>query len=215
MLVVDVMQSITKKQAFDYERIAMAQHEASHAVCALYNFLQVYDVRVMTPNHSEGNADFYIYSSDNEEISNIFNIFELQAIYAGLIGEKIYYKDISGSSKFPMHLRIGSSVDIALASKLIRKNNLATPGKNTMSLKKRLHKEVEEILIEHWDAVKAVAHALYKKNRLSFKDLKFILTRRTNHQEFWKDRFNKINLLYKKPLYDIEVLKIISKNTII
>lgn len=193
------MKSRLKKQSFDYELIAMSFHESAHTICALNNYLQVFNVNVMTPKKRGGNTEFYIYGNDevkDEELSKILLIFELQAIYAGLIGEKMYYKDICGSSKFPMHLRIGSSYDIAFASKIIRKNNLMPPGKKTFLFKKQIQFDVEQILYEHWDAVKVIAHSLYKKKKLSLDELKFLLTRKTEHKDFWKDRFKKMNLIH-------------------
>jgi hypothetical protein len=123
-------------------------------------------------------------------------ILELQAIYAGLIGEKLYYKEICGSDKFPMHLRIGSSYDLNLASQIIRKNNLAASGKRTRILKKGIQLDVEQILRKHWEVVKIVAHALFKKRKLSFDELKSIIIKKTDDKDFWKDKFKKIKMIH-------------------
>lgn len=193
------MKSTLKKQAFDYNLIAMSFHEAGHVVCALNNYLYVYNANVMTLTRHEGNTNFYVYGCDavdDEELHKILLIFELQAMYAGLIAEKLYYKDICGSSKFPMHLRIGSSYDTKLASKIIRKNNLVAPGKKTFLFKKQVQYDVEQFLAEHWDAIRVVAHFLYKKKRLTFDELKYLLTRRTEHKDFWKSKFKKIKMIH-------------------
>jgi hypothetical protein len=188
-----------KKQSFDYELIAMAYHESGHVVCGIYNYLYIFNANVMTPKRLEGTTDFYAYSCGNiedEDLKRMLAINELQVLYAGLISERIYYKDICGSSKFPMHLKIGSSSDISAASHIIREQDLVSPGKKTFLFKKQIQYDVEQLLIENWDAVKAIAHNLYKKKRLSFDELKYILTRRTDHKDLWKDKFKKIKSIH-------------------
>lgn len=190
------MKSVIKKQAFDYEIIAMAHHESSHVICALMHYLYVYNVNVMTyKNQEDGNTNYYVYAI-NDSIKNILLFSELHFFYAGLIGEKIYYKDICGSIKFPMHLKEGSSYDIAEASAIIRNNNLAPPGKSTFLLKKQIQYDVEMILKQYWDDVKIVAHALYQKKKLTFDDLKYLLTRKSVNKDFWKSKFKKIKLIH-------------------
>jgi hypothetical protein len=95
-----------------------------------------------------------------------------------------------------MHLKIGSSDDIKYISKQIRKYKLAAPGQPTTALKTQLTKQANSILTEHWDAVKLVAHQLYKRKSLTFDELKYILTRKTNNKEFWKERFKKIAIIH-------------------
>jgi ATP-dependent Zn protease len=193
--------SVIKKQSYDYELIAMAYHESGHAVCALHNFMKVYNVNVMTPKNQEGNTDCILYDdnyTDDEELVKVFLIFELQMTYAGLLAEKMYYKDICGSDKFPMHLKQGSSDDIKSASKLIRRHRPVSPGRSTYLFKNQIQNDVEQLLTEHWDAVKIVAHALYQKKRLSYDELKYLLTRRTERKDFWKDKFKKINFIHNE-----------------
>jgi hypothetical protein len=197
------LKNAIKKQSADYNLIATAFHEASHTIAGLLNYFIVNKVYISLDKEEEevsvGDAETNYHSiviSDDEYFRQYMLISELQMIYAGLIGEKIYYKDICGSSKFPMHLRIGSYVDIANASDMIRKNNLAAPGKNTSVLKKKIQKDVEELLIDNWEAVKMVAHSLYQKRKLSFDELKYILTRKTNNKEFWKKRISEIKFIY-------------------
>jgi hypothetical protein len=176
----------------------MAWHEASHIICALYNYFQVYTANISTITKNEdGNTCFLSYDEpiDDPELKRVILIFELQVMYAGLVGERLYYKQITGSSKLPMHLRIGSSYDIKLASGLIRKNELASPGKKTQLLKKQIQYDVEKILTTHWEDVKIIAHLLYCKKKLCYSDLKYALTRKSNNKQFWKDRFKKIKIV--------------------
>lgn len=194
------MDNVIKKQVSEYNLIATAHHEAGHAVCGLHNFWYISNVDVLSaPHYNAGETlyfDYNVESAENNDLIKSFIFFDLQATAAGLIAEKMYYKDICGSDKFPMHLRIGSSDDIAFISKQIRKYKLAAPGNATHFLKKQIAKEASSILINHWPAVKAVAHQLYQKKTLSFDELKYILTRKTEHKEFWKDRFKKISIIH-------------------
>lgn len=191
--------SDVRKQSFDYELIAMAYHESGHAICALGNFLYVSSVSVMTPKNNMGYTNWYIYDVDSikdEELRKVLFISEVQALYAGLIAEKMYYKDICGSDEFPMHLRAGSSEDTLMASSIIRKASLAKSGRQTHLFKKQMKYDVEQFLKEHWDAVKIIAHALYRKTRLSHDELKYLLTRKTEHRDFWKDKFKKLKIVH-------------------
>lgn len=193
------MKSVAVKKSFDYDLIAMAYHESSHTVIGLHNYLMVYNVSVMTFNHQEGITEYFYYPFDdvqNKKLLKELLILDLQEMYAGLIGEKIYYKNMCGSDKFPMHLRIGSSEDIKNASKQIKKYKLVNPGSETHLFKKQIQEDTKKLLLEHWEAVQVIAHALYKKTRLSFDDLKFLLTRKTSNKEFWKDRFKKLKIIH-------------------
>jgi hypothetical protein len=189
-----------KKQSIDYSLIAAAHHEAAHTIIALLNLIQVSDVSVRIDEaDATGLTQFYMYKNshtDDKELSNILIFADLQVAYSGLTGERIYYKDICGSSKFPLHLRIGSSEDFASAQKLIRTNNLAAPGPETSALKKKLQSEVESMLIAYWDDVKLVAHALYQRRKLYYVDLKNLLTRKNDRKDFWKMQFKLINFIH-------------------
>src|ERR1039457_1559865 len=190
-----------KKQSFDYELIACCWHESGHVICNLHNYMGVDHVSVMTLKDKEGITQYnIIYTSPilDEATVKTMVLLDLQGIYAGLLAEKIYYKEVCGSDKFPMHLKSGSSEDMKNAYDLIRKYKLAEPGQQTIALKKQIQKDVNQLLYDNWDAIKAVAHALYQKKKLNFKDLKHILTRKTDHNDFWKDKFNKIKIIHNE-----------------
>jgi hypothetical protein len=110
----------------------------------------------------------------------------------------MYYRDICGDATFPMNLRIGSSSDNKAASSIIRKYNLAKPGKNTILLKAEVKNDIEKFLANHWGAVKIVAHALYKKKKLGLQELRYMLSRSPEDKEFWKDTFSKIKIIYNE-----------------
>lgn len=191
--------SIQQKQSNDYALIAANFHESSHTIAALANLIYVSSVNV-NPAHQNGeDVGTTSYEAWEEyldpQLTKLTILAELQLLYAGLVGEKIYYKDITGSSKFPMHLKVGSWNDIASASSLIRKSEIATPGTETQILKRKIQQEVEKFLIEHWMEVKLISHQLYKKKTLVFDDLKTLLTRKNPHKDFWIEKFKKIKLL--------------------
>lgn len=189
--------SIAKQQANDYGLIATSYHEAAHTIVGLANLIMINDVIVI--DSQEGTTNYYLYrpeETEDEHIREILLKSELKTVYAGLVGEKMYYKDICGSSAFPTHLKIGSSIDTQIASKLIRKYQLANAGKATFKLKEEIREEVKKILIRHWEAVKIVAHALYKKKKLSFIELKYLLTRTLQDKDFWKDKFKTMKIIY-------------------
>src|SRR5271165_3157623 len=109
------MKGLKIKDALDYELIFTSFHEAAHAICALYNFFQVFNVNVRaidakTREEKDGATNWYItkYVEDTELKKTVL-VFELQAMYAGLLGERILYKYISGSPKLPMNLKVGLS----------------------------------------------------------------------------------------------------------
>jgi hypothetical protein len=199
------MKGLKIKDALDYELIFTSFHESAHAICALHNFFQVFNVNVRaidakTREEKDGATNWYstLYVNDTE-LKRTMLIFELQSMYAGLLGERILYKDITGSHKLPINLRVGLSFDIKNASNIIRNNNLAEPGKDTANFKKNIQKKTEKILLEHWEEVRLIAHTLHKKRKLNFNELKQLLTKKISEKDFWKDRFSKIERIY---IYD-------------
>lgn len=209
--------SIMKQQSSDYELIASAYHEAAHTIVALANLVLVDKVSITV---DMGGDTFYsCYHADNTEseiLKKLIVIAEIKTIYAGLVGEKMYYRDISGNTKLPMHLRIGSSSDNKVGSNLIRKYKLAKSGKETVLLKRHIKDEAEKFLLKHWSAVKAVAHSLYKKKKLNTAELKYILIRNIDDKDFWKEIFKKIKILYeqKKDLSEKTLRSLISSKFI-
>ena len=213
------MGSAKSKMETDYELIAMTYHEASHAICALFNYMKIYQVYVMCSKYDDGHALYEIYDSQTIEskiLSKILLIFEIQTLYAGVVGEKIYYKNICGSDAFPINLRIGSSDDISTAAQIISKNNLAEAGKPRLIFKKEIQNDTKKILLEYWDDVRLIAHMLYKQKELSFEDIKFCLTKKSKNSDFWKYRFKAIKSIYdKKHLSEANLKNIILENSII
>lgn len=207
------MKSVLKKQSFDYNLIAATYHESGHIILALNNYFHVSNAVVMIHGENDSNVNFFVYGLHNVEDPELHKLrlmAEMHVMSAGLVAEKMYYKDICGSSRFPMHLRDGSSYDISSISQIIRKNNLAAPGKETLLLKHRIKNDVEQFLMEHWGAVKVISHSLHKKKKLTFDELKYILTRKTEHKEFWKARFRAIKLIHSDKATEASIKAIIA-----
>lgn len=194
----------------DYDKISASYHEASHTLIGLSNFFDISKVSLTTENKEDHGNTFFDnleILNNNQELTKLLITNEVQFLYAGMEGEKIYYQDICGSASFPRHLKKGSWEDIEKASRLIRKNDLAETGKTTSDFKKKLQERNKEFLLEHWDDIKLIAHSLYKKKTLYFDDLKYILTRNSSHKDFWKEKFKKIKLLHENDDLEIEIIK--------
>lgn len=185
--------------ALNAETISMCYHEAAHTICGLYNFMDVYHIYVMSDKYNQGNTLYEVYNPDNIKnklLAKILLIYEVQTLYAGLVGERIYYKDISGSDDFPMHLRIGCSRDIRDAASIIHRYDLAKPGKQRYLFKKQVQSDTHNILVHYWRDIKLISHALFKFKELKAGKLKFILTNKSVNKDFWRARFKEIKTLY-------------------
>jgi hypothetical protein len=210
------MASSMKKQAIDYSAIACSYHEATHTCIALYNHIFVPDVSIrIDGSDAVGLTSFYLYKNGDildQELKAMIIIAEIEMTYAGMIGEAVYYKETCGSDIFPRHLKSGSSEDIKNAQDLIRLNTLALPGKDTAALKKQIKKRVEGLIIENWASIKLLAHAIYKRKKLTYHDLKNLLCRKN---PFWKERFKETSLIHSdmKVPEEAEVKQILTKQT--
>lgn len=203
---------ITQKRSQDYELIAACYHEAGHVICGLLYFMNIPSVSVRLTNtisigsldedSVEGNTDYEVLIGYEEytDIMQFINMAEVYISYAGLVAEKIYYKDICGSDKFPMILRgykgRGSSEDITEVGKFIKKLNLAPPGKQRYLFKKKVAKDLKQLITEYWDDVRLIAQALYKHKKLYQQDIKRLLVKKSANKELWKGRFKEINTLF-------------------
>ena len=113
-----------------------------------------------------------------------------------MIAEKQHFKNISGSDKFPLLLRESSSDDTSYAAGLIKQYNIVPAERKRFYYKKKLIKETLIELREHWDAVTLVSHALFKKKKLSYHELKILLTRKTKNKELWKNKFKVVDRIF-------------------
>jgi hypothetical protein len=196
---------VRKKLTYTHDLISTSYHEAGHAIYGLLHFMKVPSVYVFENKKNKRIEGFCHYESakDTQDIKD--SVLRLEQVkaeiclkYAGLASEKYHFKTISGSDKFPMFLRDGSSDDTLSAAELIKSYDLAPPGRKRYALKKKLIRATLTDLRENWDAVTLIAHALFQKKRLSYLDIKKLLTTKTNDPEFWRQNFHVIDRIFDK-----------------
>lgn len=197
---------IRKKLSYDHELIATCYHEAGHAVSALYHLMHVSAVGtdIVVDKRTQKDLGYTSFDSSleyetvaNEELLYTFVISEIYINYAGLAAEKSFYKDICGTDKLPMVLKRGSGSDSEHVATLIKKFNLAPPGKKRYAFKKKAFNKARQSLMLYWDDVKLIAHALFKTKKLYWDDLKSLLTRKSKNKVFWKKQIKDIELVFE------------------
>ncbi len=206
-----------KKIAKQYELITTSFHESGHAIFALLAKIHVPLVYVFhnkKNNRMEGSCHYHIPDFSRIEDKTLFSILvekEIGIKYAGLTAEKYHFKTVSGSDKFPVFLRDGSSNDTMSAAYLIRQHNIVPPGKKRYEYKKKKIKEILHVLQDNWNDVVLIAHSLFNKKKLSFQDLKNILTKKSDKKQFWKNQFKIIEKIFIKlnTLDEIELKSIL------
>jgi hypothetical protein len=191
--------SDTKKLSREYDLIFVAHHEAAHAIVGLLRFFKVSFVSTGVENERIfGVTDFELVDEEDVESKIIQDYIIKSAIYmsyAGLVAEKILYRELCGSDNFPMVLREGSSPDITEAAALISKFNLAAPGAPRQAYKRKIIKELTSLLKEYWEDIRLVSHFLYKKKKITEEELRTLLIKKSKNKTFWKNRFKKIDFL--------------------
>lgn len=189
----------------NYDLISATHHEAGHAISGLLNFIKILVVEAKI--YKDDKVGGYICfdglsfgSNSNVEYNNYIALSEIKLNYAGIAAEKLLLKKISGSDISPFFLKWGAGDDISSAASLIKKFNLAPPGKKRYLFKQNMIKETTKELDLHWDAVVAVAHLLYKKKQINYNDLKKLLCTKIKNKKFWKRQFKKIDLIFNNTL---------------
>jgi hypothetical protein len=208
------LSSVRKKVTHTHELIATSYHEAGHTIYALLHFMKINLIRVYQDKKTKRMDGFTFYDSPpidtiQDQVLKAERLqCEIGLSYAGLIAEKYQFKLHSGSDKFPSVLN-GSYCDLSEASEMIKKYQVAPPGRKRYNYKKRVIRKVTKELQQHWDAVTLVAHALFQKKRLNFLELKTLLTKKSDNKEFWKEKFKVIDNFYDKTPLDENQLKFI------
>lgn len=199
------LDQVRKKLTYTTDLISTSYHEAGHTVYGLLHFMKISSVWVVENKklkRFEGFCHYEIGLDLSEIKDSVICAERVKAEvclkYAGLAADRYHFKSISGSDKYPLFLRTGSSDDILEAAALIREYNLAPPGKKRYNFKNKLIKETSKDLQDNWDAVTIVAHTLFKKKRLSYISLKKLLTTQTNDPGFWKHNFSILESIFNK-----------------
>lgn len=196
---------VRKKLTYTHDLISTSYHEAGHTIYALLHFTKVSSVVVFENKKNKRIEGFCYYQSpvDLSEVEDVdfrkhLVTYEIGLKYAGLTSEKYYFKTISGSDKFPMVLKDGSSDDTLSAAALINTYELVPSGKKRYLFKKKMIHSVLLELQNNWEAITLVAHALFKKKKLSYAALKKILCKETENKDFWKSKFKVLDRIFAK-----------------
>lgn len=205
---------ITKIIARDYELVTTAYHEAGHTISGILCYMQITSACVIdSEKRIRGETVFDTLSNAAYIDDQQLFAYDVKAMiylsYAGLAVEKLYYKYTSGSSRFPIVLRDGSSLDIATAAGIIRKYNLSPSGKKRHAFKKRLFNEITEILESHWDDIRLLAHALFAKKKLNYGKIRNILCYNSKNKDFWREKFKAIGKIYQPGIDQHRIKKLI------
>jgi hypothetical protein len=200
---VETLSGLRKKITQTHELISTSYHESGHTIYGLVKGFKIDSVSVFENKKSQRIDGFTHYNGpglssleDKELFSYVLNT-EICLRYAGLVAEKCHFKKMSGSDKFPLFLRDGSSDDTLTAAAQINDYNLAPPGRKRYAFKQKLIKETQLVVNENWDSVTDVAHALFKKRRLTYEDLRKVLTKNAKNKKYWKSQFNNISYIYE------------------
>lgn len=196
-----------------HDWISTAYHEAGHAIYGLARGMEIPKV-IIFKNHKVNMMEgltYYTYpvaeSFANKKIQNYILQSEIGFFYAGLLAEKQFYKISTGSDKFPLLLRNGSSTDTLSAAAIIKKYNLSPPGKERYAFKQKQIKKTYKLVEKYWGDISLIAHALFKKKKLTFLEIEQILIKNSTKKIFWKNQFKLIKQVYTDPEMDYDVLK--------
>lgn len=194
---------IRKKITTVHEMISTSYHEAGHAIYALLCYMRVPSVFIFENKKSKRIEGFCQYQMperskiiDPELLYMILHS-EIGIKYAGLTAERYHFKTISGSDKFPIFLRDGSSDDTLSAGQIIRLYNVAPPGRKRYAFKKQMINNVLHSLQNVWSDVTLLAHALFSKKKMSFSDIKNLLLKKSQNKKFWKNQFKSICYIFE------------------
>lgn len=194
---------IRKKVTKTHEFISTSYHEAGHTIYALLHFMKVSSVCVFENKKVKRvhGITYYDYPIDFDSITDTDLLSSLVRAdvgmsYAGLIAEKSLFRSISGSYQTPMFISDGSTDDNKGAREIIKKYNLAPPGRKRAAFKAKIMREVQHELHTHWEAVTIISHALFRHRKLTYQDLQELLTKKSRNKKFWKEQFKKISYFY-------------------
>lgn len=203
-----------KKLSHTHEFISTAYHEAGHTIYGLLHFMRigyVYVYQNKKTKRFEGLTNYDIpYNPSITDPVIIGKIIknEICISYAGLNAEKHLLKLFSGSDKFPVFLKDGSYDDTLTAANLIRKYNIAPPGRKRYVFKQKMIKETLKELQIYWEDVTLVAHALFQRKKLVHSDLKDLLMKKSSNKKFWKKHFKQMDFIFNNlPTLDNKELK--------
>jgi hypothetical protein len=184
-------------------------HEAGHIIVGSLMFFNITYVIIKTS--MEGDTNYETIDNniiDNCELLYYHNIANINMYYAGIISERILYKDITGSNILPRSLERYANYDMKNVSSFLMNKKLVKPGTSTYIFKKKIVNLLNKLMLKYWSDVKLIAHALYNNRKLYHYDIRNILTKKSVNKKFWKQQFKYINsYLYKKKKLNLNDIK--------
>lgn len=190
------------QNAYDFEKIATAYHEAGHIIIGLINAIHVksatiYDKKIGGVT-TFNKFDLSQITDHNLKMSLASSY--LHTFAAGPEAEVIFYKDLTGASKISKALRSGAQHDNLQINKLVALYSLKSDTQTRRNIKNIVNKNVALKLRQCWKEIKAVSHLLYSKEYLSFEHIKKAILRCTDNVDFWNGKFDSIESIYEGKL---------------
>lgn len=211
------VKNLRKQSVKIHERVDAAYHESGHTIYGLLKLMKIVSVSITHNVKKQGGEGLTIYENvfDFDEVKDCDPELldycvqsEIGLSYAGLCAERILYKNIADSDICYRFLKDGASEDTESASELIVKYNLAPAGKKRYKLKQKMINETADVLVKYWDDVVIVSHALFKRKRLYYSDLKSLLIKSSPNKSFWREQFRSIDFIgNNRGVLDIKKLK--------
>lgn len=104
---------VRKKLAKMHEMISTSYHECSHVLYGILYFIEITQVELIEESNGRISGFTHFNSFEPKDFDNLallkqIAINDVGLRYAGLAGEKIFLKKISGSDNFPFVLKDGS-----------------------------------------------------------------------------------------------------------
>lgn len=188
------MKRVVYRVVPNYQDISTCYHEAGHIICSLLYLCEVSRAEVIS---SEEGLTYYdcpdIDNADNRSKNSLIRK-EISIRYSGVLAENIFFQNLHPNDKMPIKIRIGASDDFKVASNIIKKYNVAKPGKPRQKYKTKIKIKTTKLLKSHWSDIALIANILLDKKSITYSKMKVILTKKSSKPKKWKDVFNKIEM---------------------
>jgi hypothetical protein len=193
---------VTDSMRYNFNMISTAYHEAGHAIFSLIHFMKVPLVMVFREKRTKKIGGWTSYDSLDESkftdplVQSYLIDSEIGTWFAGAVAERNCFKILSGSNKYPYYIKYGATLDNKAAADLIKKLNPNLQTSQRTKYKNKIIKNVTNDIKTYWSDVSLVAYSLFDKKKLSFLELKELLTKKSSNKKYWKEQFKKIERIH-------------------
>jgi len=164
-----------KQNNIDYNLIVTCYHEAGHIVLAMRNSILPKACQVMQGKRIIANTTLvYFNKIKKPALRKNIMLGTAKTYAAGIAAEEIFFDKIVGK-RLPVNLREGWSSDRYLLQKILTSLEKRTHAR--ARLREKIHKIARQQVIEDWHIVTNLAHALYDKKALSYKQISDVVIR--------------------------------------